>query len=326
MAARIVVGLDLLEQHPGQLAPLMGELLRHQPIEDRDAFMRRVLLLPGRSLHLIEAAAHDDRDLLAAEAPRRAAAIHCRVAAAEDDDAAADLVDMAERDAGEPVDADMDVGRRFLAAGNVEIAPAWRAAADKHGIPTLGEQFLQARGEFSETGLDPHVEDQIDLLVGNRFRQPETRNLRPHHAAALHVAVEHHAVIAERHQIARDGQGCRPGADKRDPLAVLLARDGGQVGADIALVVGRDALQPADRHRLLLDPAAPAGRLARPVTSATEDAGEDIRFPIHHERVGIAPISDQPDVFRHRRMRRTRPLAIDDLVKIIRVTDVGRLH
>ena len=304
----------------------MGEFLRHQPVEDRDALVHRVLLFPGRGLHLLEAAAYDDRDLLAAETARRAAAIHRGVAAAEHDDAAADLVDMAERDAGEPVDADMDVGRRFLAAGNVEIAPARRAAADEHGVPTLGEQFLQARNKFSETGLDPHVEDQIDLLVGNRFRQPEARDLRPHHAAALHVAVEHHAVVAERHQIARYGQRCRPGADERDAFAVLLARDCGQVGADVALVVGRDALQPADRDRLLLDPAAPAGRLARPVAGAAEDAGEHVRFPINHERVGIAPIGDQPNVFRHRRVRRARPLAVDDLVKIIRVTDVGRLH
>src|SRR6516165_593008 len=33
----IVFGLHLLEQHPGQPAPLMDELLWHQPVEDRDA-------------------------------------------------------------------------------------------------------------------------------------------------------------------------------------------------------------------------------------------------------------------------------------------------
>ena len=48
--------------------------------------------------------------LLAAEAARGAAAVHGGVAAAEHDDAPADLVDMAERDAGQPVDADMDAG------------------------------------------------------------------------------------------------------------------------------------------------------------------------------------------------------------------------
>src|SRR6266853_4977602 len=112
----------------------MGEFDRHEEIEDRDALMRRVLFLPGRSLHRLEAAAHDDGDLLAAEAARGAAAIHSRVAAAEHDDAAADLVDMAERDAGQPIDADMDVGSGLLAARDVELAAARRAGADEDRI------------------------------------------------------------------------------------------------------------------------------------------------------------------------------------------------
>src|SRR5437762_11097204 len=136
-ALLVVLGLDLLEQDAGQLAALMGELDRHEEVEDRDALMHRVLFLPGRGLHLFEAAAHDDGDLLAAEAARGAAAIHRRIAAAEHDDAAADLVDMAERDAGQPIDADMDIGGGFLAAGDVELAAARRAGADKDCVPAL---------------------------------------------------------------------------------------------------------------------------------------------------------------------------------------------
>ena len=179
---------------------------------------------------------------------------------------------------------------------------------------------------FAETGFDPHVEDQVDLFVGDRFGQAEARDLGAHHAAALGVAVEQHAVIAERHQIARDGQRGRAGADEGDALAVLLARDRRQIGADVALVVGGDALQPADRHRLLLDPAAPAGRLARAVAGAPENAGEDVRIPVDHIGVGVAPVGDQPDVFRHRRVGRARPLAIDDFMKIVRNADIGGLH
>src|SRR5207237_5411442 len=94
--ACVVIGLDLFEQHSGQLAPFMGEFLWHEPVEDRDAFVHRVLFLPSRGFHLLEAAAHDDGDLLAAESARRTAAIHRRVAAAEHDNAATDFVDMAE--------------------------------------------------------------------------------------------------------------------------------------------------------------------------------------------------------------------------------------
>ena len=131
--------------------------------------MARILFFPGRRLHLLKAAAHDNGDLFAAEPARGAAAIHRGVAAAEHDDAAADLVDMAERDARQPIDADMDVGRRLVAARDVEIAPARRAAADKNRVPILGEQRLQAAHRLAEPGLDAHVEDQLDLFVGHGF-------------------------------------------------------------------------------------------------------------------------------------------------------------
>src|SRR6266542_3379489 len=133
-------------------------------------------------------------------------------------------------------------------------------------------------------------------------------------------------MVAKRHQVARHGQRGRPGADQGDALAVFLCWDGRQVGAYVALVVGGDPLQPADRHRLLLDPAAPAGRLARPVAGAPEDAGKDVRLPIDRPRLGIAPVGDQADVFGHRRMRRTGPLAIDNLMKIVRILDIGGLQ
>src|SRR5260370_14404850 len=119
----------------------MGEFDRHEKIDDRDALVLRVLLLPGRGLHLLEARAHDDGNLLAAEAARGAAAIHRRVAAAEHDDAAADLVDMAERDGGQPVNADMDMGRGLLAPGKLDLPTARRAGADKDLVPALIEQF-----------------------------------------------------------------------------------------------------------------------------------------------------------------------------------------
>src|SRR5207253_9450417 len=67
-ATLVVFGLDLLEQNAGQLAAFMGKFDRHEEIEDRNALMRRVLFLPGRGLHLLEAAAHDNGHLLAAEA------------------------------------------------------------------------------------------------------------------------------------------------------------------------------------------------------------------------------------------------------------------
>src|SRR5437016_7058262 len=233
---------------------------------------------------------------------------------------------MAERDGGQPVDADMDVGGGFLPAGDLELAAARRARADKDRVPALGEQRLQAADELSVAGLDPEIDDTVDLLVGHRFGQAEARDLCSHHAAALGVAVEHDAVIAERGEVARDGQRGRAGADQGDALAVLLLRDGRQIRADIALIVGGNPLQAADRHRLRLDAAAAAGRFAGPVAGAPEDAGKDVRLPIDRPGLGIALLGNEADVFRDRRVRRARPLAIDDFMEIVRISDIGGLQ
>src|SRR5580704_11212398 len=272
----VVFGRNLLEQHAGEAAGLVGEFLRHEIIEDRDALVHRVLLLPGRGLHLLEAGADDDGHLFAAEPARGPAAIHRGVAAAEHDDAAADLVDMAERYAREPVDADMDALCRFLAARNVEVAPARRAGADENRVPILRQQRLEAVDAVVTVKLDAEIEDVTAFLVDDGFGQPEARDLGADHAARLGIAVEHDAAIAERREIARDGERCRAGADERDALAVLAGRLARQAGADVVLVIGGNALEPADRDRLLLDTDAATGGLARPVAGAPEHARKHV--------------------------------------------------
>ena len=52
------------------------------------------------------------------------------------------------------------------------------------------------------------------------------------------------------------------GADAGDALAVSLGRRAGEQGGDVRLMIGGDALQPADRDGLVLDSAATAGGLA----------------------------------------------------------------
>ena len=133
------------------------------------------------------------------------------------------LLDMAERHAGEPVDADMDIGGGFLAAGNVELAAARRAGADEDRVVVLGQQLLQAVDAMAAFELDAEIEDVIGFLVDHRIRQAEFRNLRAHHAARLRIGIEHRAVIAERREIARHRQRGGTAADERDALAVLRA-------------------------------------------------------------------------------------------------------
>ena len=322
----VVLRLHLLEGDAGELAVLVREFLRHQVIVDRDALVHGVFLFPRRRLHFLEARAHHHLHVLAAEPARGAAAVHGGVAAAEHDHALADFRGVAERHRGQPVDADMDVLGRFLAAGNVEVAPARRAGADEDRVPALRQQRLHTVDARAAAELDAEIEDVAAFFVDHGVGQAEFRDLRADHAAGFGIAVEHHAMIAERREVARDGERSRPAADQRDALAVLLLRRLRQPRLDVVLVIGGDALQAADRHRLVLDAHAPAGRLARPVAGAPEDSRKHVRVPVDHVGVGIAARRDQPDIFRDWRVRRASPLAIHDLVEVIRRGNVGILH
>ena len=183
--------------------------------------MHGVLLLPGGRLHLLEAGAHHDLHVLAAEPARGAAAVHRGVAAAEHDDPLADAVDVAEGDAGEPVDADVDVLGRFLAAGNVEIAAARRAAADEDGVEAFTKSAFDAVDALAADEGDAEVEDVTAFLVEHAFRQAEFWDLRAHDAARERVLIEHHAVIAHRGKVARHRERGRAAAHECDALAVF---------------------------------------------------------------------------------------------------------
>src|ERR1700730_12877588 len=325
-ALGVVVGLHLFEGDAGEAAAVVGECLRHQEIEDRDAFVHRVLLLPWRGLHLFETGAHHDGDLFAPESARGTAAIHGGVAAAEHDDALADLADMAARDTGQPVDTDVDVLGGLLAARDVEVAPPRSAGADEDGVEILGEKLPETVDAPAAPELDAEIEDVAAFLVDDGLRQAETRNLRADHAARLGVAIEHHTGVAERREVARNRERGGAAPDERNALAVLVYGGARETSLDVILEIGGDALEAADRHRLLLDAATPTRRLAGPVAGAAEDAWEHVRFPIDHVSVGVAPRGDQPDVFRNRRVRRTGPLAVNHLVEIVRRRNVGWFH
>ena len=194
----VLLGFHLLERHAGELAAFVDEGLGDEIVEDRDVLVHRVFLLPGRRLHLLEAGADDDLHLVAAETARGAAAIHRGVAATEHDDALADLADVLERDVGEPVDADMDVGGGFLAAGQVEIAAARGAGADEDRVIAFGEQRLQAVDALAEAHLRAEGGDVADFLVDDFFGKAEARDLAADHAAGLLVPVIDVDFVAER--------------------------------------------------------------------------------------------------------------------------------
>ncbi len=146
----------------------------------------------------------------------------------------------------------MNVGRSLLAPGKIEVAPARRATADEHGVPIPGQQLLHAVDTLAAAKLDAKVEYIGDFLVDHGIRQSEFRNLRADHAARARIAVEYHAFVSERRQIARDGERGGTGANQRNALAVLLGCRERKAVANVFLEIRRDTLQAADGDRFRL--------------------------------------------------------------------------
>ena len=333
----IVLGAHFLESHTGQPAAGVDEGFRHAEIQDWNTLVHRIFLLPCARLHFVEARTHDHLHFFAAEPARGTAAVHRGIAAAKDEYALADLRHVPEINAGEPVEADMNLRRGFLAAGQVQIAATRRAAADEHRVVALGQQILHRFDAAVTDEFDAQIEDVAGFLVDHFLRQAEPRHLGTHEAAWFGIGLKYGHPVAQRGEIAGDGQRRRPGADASDAPAVAAGSRRRHACADVALVVGGDALEPADGDRLgrggigpgtvvLLYPPAPAGRFAGAVAGAAEDAGKDVAAPIDHVGIGVASGSDHPNVFGDGRMCGAGPLTIDDFMEGVRVPDIRRLH
>ena len=148
---------------PVELAVLDHEALGRVVDDDLDAFFFGVLQLPGRRFEEAARPARHHFDVFAAQPARGAAAIHGRIADADDQNPFADRVDVAEGDGFQPVDADVDAVR-IVAAGDIEILAARRAAADEDRVETLVQQRLHAVDRRVVADLDAHVEDVVDLF------------------------------------------------------------------------------------------------------------------------------------------------------------------
>src|SRR5690606_41619022 len=59
---------------------------------------------------------------------------------------------------------------------------------------------------------------------------------------------------------------------------------------------------------------------------SAQDAREHVGLAVQDVGVAVATLRDQPDVLGDVGVGRTRPLAVDDLVVVLRVGDVGGLH
>ena len=170
---------------------------------------------------------------------------------------------------------------RVVAAGNLQLLAARRAAADEHRVEALARAARACSRPASCSGCRRPCPGWVDLVIEHLGRQAERRDVGAHQAAGLVVLLEDHHLVAERQQVVGDGQRRRARADARDALAVFLcAGFCGSERADVAAMVRRDALQAADGDRLAVEASAPAGRLARPVAGRPRMPGNtfDSRF------------------------------------------------
>ena len=247
----------------------------------------------GEALRVLARLPRDHLHVAGAQPLRGPAAVHRGVADADDQHAAANRLDVAEVDRLEPVDADEDlVG--IAAPGDVQLLAPRRAGPDEHGVVTpVIHQPLQAVDRGAVPDIHAHVGDVTDLLVEHVLRETERRDVDPHEAAGARQLLEDGDLVAERHQVVRHGQRCWTGANQRHLLSVLLLWRGGNEVLHFATVIGRNALQPADRDGLPIDAGATTGRLARPIAGPAENARKDVGFPINEVGVGEASLGDQ---------------------------------
>jgi hypothetical protein len=108
-------------------------------LDDLDLLLLRVLQLPRRRLEVLPAAPRHHLHVRRAEPLRRAAAVHGRVADADDQHARLDLRDVAEVHGLQEIDADVDAVA-VVPARDVQVLAARRAAADEDGVVTLAQQ------------------------------------------------------------------------------------------------------------------------------------------------------------------------------------------
>ena len=148
------------------------------------------------------------------------------------------------------------------AAGNVEVAPVRRAAADEDRVVALAEQRLEAvdasRGDETAAGRQRVADLFVDHFVG----QAEFRDLAAHHAAGARIGIEHDDLVADRGEIAGDGQRGGP-ARRRRRCACRCASPAPSAEGRRCPPCGPPRPASAGRSRPAAPRGARAGRRAR---------------------------------------------------------------
>ncbi len=190
------------------------------------AFFFGVVEFPGGGLEELPGTSGHDLDVTSPEPARRATTVHGRVAHADDEDALANLADVAEGDRLQPVDADEYVRLELVVATRqVQLFSARSADAHEDGVELIVQQRLQTGHRGVVADVHPHVENHAGLFFQHLFGETKRRDVRAHQAAWLVELLEDRHLVAQRHQIVRDRERGGPRSDAGNSLAVLLVRN-----------------------------------------------------------------------------------------------------
>ena len=183
-----------------------------------DAFLQRLLDLEVVRRHPLAGAAIDDDRLGRAHALGGARDIDRGVAAAVDDDAAAEqrLVLALHR-------AQHRHGVEHLrrgAGGNIGALADVGADGEERGVEPAGLHRLEDVVDLGvELELDAHIEDALHFRIEHVARQPVLGNAEAHHAAGRRARIVDRHGVAHAAQMVGRGQTGRAGADDEHALA-----------------------------------------------------------------------------------------------------------
>ena len=287
------------KRHAGQLAVVVHERLGHEEVEDRDALVHA--RLPSPRARPSSPRSRERTITFTSSPPRRCDVRQQSIAVLPPPSTITRLpifVDVAEGHRRQPVDADVDVRRRFLAAGDIEVAPARRAAADEDRVVALGQQRLhrcrcaRRRGTRRPGRGCSRLPRRSPLRAGGSAGSG-VRIMPPALASPSNTVTS----IAERREVARHGER-RRARRRRRRCACRSSSPALRAGARGCRPCSRRRRASGGRSRparacsalLFLDAAAPAGGLAGPVAGAPEDAGEDVGLPVDHVGVAVAAL------------------------------------
>ena len=300
LAARVADGHAAHQLDAGDLAALAEDGLRRPGVVDDDAVGDAGVLLirHGRHLFVLLEAVHVHAAL--GQTQGRARHVDGRVAAADDDHIARELLELAGIDFTQEVETALDAGE--ILAGDVELRRLLQADRDVERLVALFAQLLDGDvlADFNAAfELHAHLAQHVDLGLDNVLADAEARDAVDEHAAGHGFLLEHDRAVALNGQEVGAGHTGRAAADDGDLLVKFLVCAGvhGRHVAVLGLhvLLGDELFDLVDGQRLV-DGAAGAGILAVLSADATADSRERVILLDELERVGIAAVARHLDV------------------------------